>query len=649
MAFKLHLQFRNTFESPVNGVNEALSFNPSVRIVSGSLYQDISIRGFRTNGHRQYVNGIPGLLCQENIPYYWVDSVSVVSGPNIGVRGTGLSEAIGGVVDYKSKRAVTSATDLKLSYRGGSSFEEGVDYQTRLGEDKKWGVRVTTNNVHGNTAIDNEKLEQQNIFVNIDHKAERSNTNLLVGYNHTKHYGGPYSVSLGFENLNQGNPAKGVLTTLPSAPDGSYGLKPSWSYNEYENIIAAFNHEQKLSEHVTGFVNAGYHKENWYGYIDGSPRILNNNGDYKVGLSNFPLFMVKTYLGLGIKGDFNLGSVKNEYMVGVDKNWETYDIDNGNPNWSWAGFGNIYHTNNWSNPGDAHWKPLHSDTTQMIGWHVVDTLKAFDDKLQVTLGVHGHRATVNAVGDTSLKKSDAITPTYAISYKFTPDFMMYADHTESFGMGARVSTDPNYNYVNKGKMLDPAKTKQNEIGFKFKTGKFLNTFAYFDIKQANAIDVTLANGRLLRALDGEQENKGFEWAFTGNINNRWDLIGGAMYIDVKQTKTKNGTNDGKPVDGIPHWSANIGAIYHPNSQWSVIGRGTYIGDAKINGDTISVPSSFVFDLGASYDTKFGETPVTLKAMLYNVAGKDYWIPNGGSSSLTVGGPRTFVFSANFRF
>lgn len=627
------------FASPVNGVNEALALNPSVTIQSGSLYQDIAIRGFRTNGHRQYVNGIPGLLCQENIPYYWVDSVSVVSGPNIGVRGTGLSEAIGGVVDYTSKKAVTNATDLKLAYRGGSSFEEGVDYQTRLGSDKKWGVRVTTNNIHGDTAIDNEKLEQQNIFVNIDHIAERSKTNFLFGYNHTKHYGGPYGVSFDFK----------TVTDLPSAPKGSNGLKPDWSYNAYENYIMAFNHEQKLSEHVTGFVNAGYHKENWYGYIDGSPKVFNNNGDYRISMSNFPLFLVKTYLGMGIKGDFNIGKVKNEYMIGVDKSWETYDIDNGNPSYSWSGHGNIYQTNSWANPGDAHWIPLHSDTTQMEGWHVVDTLKALDDKLQVTLGVHGHRATVNQVGATSLKKSDAITPTYAISYKFTPDFMMYADHTESFGMGARVSTTSALDYVNKGKMLDPAKTKQNEVGFKVKTGKFLNTLAYFDIKQANAIDVKLANGRWLRALDGEQENKGFEWAFTGNINDRWDLIGGAMYIDVKQTKTKNGANDGKPVDGIPHWTANVGAIYHPNSQWSIIGRGNYIGTAKINGNTIKVPSSFVFDLGATYDTTFGKTPVTLQAMLYNVAGKDYWIPSGSSSSLTVGGPRTFVFSANFRF
>lgn len=72
----------------------------------------------------------------------------------------------------------------------------------------------------------------------------------------------------------------------------------------------AFNHEQKLSEHVTGFVNAGYHKENWYGYIDGSPKVLNNNGDYRISMYNSPLFLVKTYLGMGIKGISTLAKSK---------------------------------------------------------------------------------------------------------------------------------------------------------------------------------------------------------------------------------------------------------------------------------------------------------------------------------------------------
>lgn len=34
-------------------------------------------------------------------------------------------------------------------------------------------------------------------------------------------------------------------------------------------------------------------------------------------------------------------------MIGVDKSWETYDIDDGNPYYSWSGHGNIYQTNSW--------------------------------------------------------------------------------------------------------------------------------------------------------------------------------------------------------------------------------------------------------------------------------------------------------------
>lgn len=633
-----------SFASPANGINDALSFDPSVRIVSNALYQDIAIRGFTTNGHRQYVNGIPGLLNQENIPYYWVDSISVISGPNLGVSGSTLSEAVGGTVNYTSKKADTNATGAKLVYRGGTSFEEGVDYSKRFGTNERYGVRVTANNIHGETSVKHEKLQQQNIFVNLDQKTDRSNTNLLIGYNHTKHYAGPYGFSFVFSD---------TFNKLPSAPDASRSYKPSWSYNEYDNWIAALNHEQKLSNHATAFFNAGYHRENWYGYIDGSPRIINNNGDFTISMSNFPLFLTKVYAGAGIKGDFKTGSVKHDYIIGVDRNWETYDIDDGNPNYHWFSTGNIYHDNSWVNPGIAHWKPAHSDTTQLTGWHIVDTMKSINDKLSVTVGVHGHRAVVTAPG-TEQKKSDAISPTYAVSYKFTPDIMVYADHSESFGMGSRVSTDPADGYANHGKMLDPAKTKQNEIGVKFKTGNFLNTLTYFQIKQANAIDVQLDKPTVdgytkIRALDGEQENKGFEWAFTGKLSDKWDLIGGLMYIDVTQTKTKSHANDGKPVDGMPHWSGTLGAIYHPNAQWEVLGKVSYMDSSTIYGGKIYVPSYTVFDFGAAYTTTLNKTPVTFRAMLYNAFGKDYWVARGSSTSLTLGAPRTFVLSADFNF
>ena len=630
------------FTSPYQGIGDTLSFDPSVRADRGGTYTDISIRGIYQSGHSFYVNGIPGLMDQQNIPYYWVDSVTVISGPNLGVSGCTFNEAVGGVVNMNSKKATTEPiTDLKLTYRGGSSFEEGVDVGRRFGNNNRYGIRVTANNVQGETSIENEKVTQRNFFVNLDQHTSNSKSNLLMGYNYVDHEGGPGTFSMG-ENV----------TKLPDAPDTNKLYKPAWFYNEYDNWIMALNHEQKLSDHVTAFVNAGYHREDWYGYIDGGTTILDNEGNFSVSATNYPLAITKKYVGVGIKGDFQLGKVKNEYVIGADKSWMNYWLGK-NTKWqgpgivqgTWTGHnGNIWQSNSWDNPGNAHYNPPHMYDKQMTGWHIVDTLKAMDDKLAITMGIHGHRITTKTdsaqlkAGEPKNKKSDAVTPTFAISYKFTPELMIYADHTESFGEGTMVSLGNGYE--NAGKILDPKKTKQNEIGVKFKTGNFLNTFSYFQIKQANTADRYI-DGKKYMVLDGEQTNKGFEWAFTGNLSKKWDLIGGVMYLHSKDRY-------GKDVNGAADWSYTIGTEYHATEAFSILGRLTYQSSATINGGKQHVPSYTRFDLGASWDTKISNTPVTFNAMCYNLFAKDYWIARSGNNSLTLGAPRTFVLSANFR-
>ena len=619
------------FASPNTGLSDALSLDPSVRADRGGTYTDISIRGIYQSGHSYYVNGIPGLLCQENIPYYWADNVSVISGPNLGVNATPLSEAAAGSVNIISKRATSEGnTDLKVAYRGGASMQEAIDVGRRFGDNDRYGVRVTASNISGDTAIDGENLSQQAFSVNFDQKSSNSKSNLLIVYDHTEHKGGPGSFS--FDSS---------LTSLPSAPDSSQIYKPEWAYNEYDNWIAALNHEQKLGEHISAYLNAGYHREDWYGYIDGNPTIKNINGDFAISMTNYPLALTKKYLGVGVKGDFKIGSVKNEYLVGGDKTWYNYDISQNKKfagNGKWVSTGNLYQNNQflWPSLARPSYSAEHSQDAQLTGWHLVDTLKAFDDRLQVTLGLHGHKVNKTPVGSDK-QESDAICPTFAASYKLSDAVTVYADHTESFGMGSMVST--NNDYANAGQILDPAKTKQNEIGVKVKTGNFLNTFSAFKITQANTVD-RFENGKKYLRLDGEQENKGFEWAFTGNIADKWDLIGGAMYLNAKDNK-------GNAVNGASKWSGTVGAIYHPDKDWSLIGRVTYLGSTTINNGALDVPSYTKFDLGASYKTKLHNTPVTFDLMCYNLAGKDYWSARSGSSSLNLGAPRTVVLSANF--
>lgn len=633
------------FVSPNSGINGALTLDPSVRESIGSTYNDITIRGLRVSPHSYYVNGIPGLLCQENIPYFWADSISVISGPNLGLNATPLSEAAAGTVNIQSK-AATSAGDanLKVAYRGGSSMQEAIDVGRRFGENDRYGVRITASNINGDTAIEGENLEQQAFSINLDQKTDKSKTNLLLMYDHTDHKGGTGGIS--FAKPDPANNVEGV-TSLPSAPDGSRNYKPDWAYNEYDNFIAALNHEQKLNDNTNVYFNAGYHREDWYGYVDGNPTVTNNNGDFSVGLTNYPLALTKIVVGTGLKGNFKLGTIENEYLVGIDKSWESYALSR-NKAWndnkgSWSGNGNLYKPNHWPSLARPYYSPEHSDDTQMVGWHLVDTMKALDDKLVVTLGLHGHKADVVDAGSSNHKKSDAICPTFAASYKLSDAVTVYADHTESFGMGKMVSTKTNKDgsqyYANAGQILDPAKTKQNEIGVKVKTGDFLNTFSAFKITQANNIDKKIG-GLTYYVQDGEQENKGFEWAFTGQLAKKWDLIGGVMYLDAKDYK-------GNKINGASRWSGTVGAIYNPTEDLSFIGRMSYMGSTSINNGELDVPSYAKYDLGASYKTKLNNTPVTFDLMCYNVTGKDYWHANSGSSSLFVGAPRTVVFSANF--
>ena len=184
------------FATPNGGISDALSLDPSVRADRGGTYTDISIRGIYQSGHSYYVNGIPGLLCQENIPYYWADSVSIISGPSLGLNATPLSEAAAGTVNIQSKAASAEGNaNLKVAYRGGSSMQEAIDVGRRFGENDRYGIRITASNINGDTAIDGENLEQQAFSINLDQKTDKSKSNLLIVYDHTDHKGGPGAFS----------------------------------------------------------------------------------------------------------------------------------------------------------------------------------------------------------------------------------------------------------------------------------------------------------------------------------------------------------------------------------------------------------------------------------------------------------------------
>ena len=633
------------FSVPDRTILDTLSLSPAVRVGQGATDSNVTIRGLSSNGNKWYINGVPGMAHQKDMTANFIDSVTVIAGPALGVRGTtaGWQENAGGVVDMISKKASAKGDrEAKLSFHGKSYVSQSVDLGERFGKDKEWGARFNVLQGQGTLSVDHARMWKWGVYLNLDHKTANSTTNLLMGYDYTRQRGDGNSLSV----------AK-TLKSLPKAPSGSVNFSPDWAEDTYNDWTFILNHEQKLSEHAKAFLNAGYHKENYTSWIQGYGRtLLNLDGDYASlrssrygsGYSQWPVAHETKYIGIGVKGDFKLGEWKSGYVLSLDKMWfhrEVIGNYGSDPNDFYAPApGNIYHSNSTPSPGNF---PKHTLKTQyklqMLGWHIVDTFTAPGDKLGITLGMHGHRGirARNYAGSSASEiDASATCPTFAVTYQFTPQFMMYANHSESFDEGTVVGSG----YANMGETIPPAKTKQNEVGVKYQSKGLLQTLSYYNMRKQGTNDV-LRGGLKYLEIDKEQKYSGVEYSAVGKISPQLDMILALNWLQAEQT-------DGNSVLGLPKWAGTAALVYKPTEDFSVIGRLNYSAKARIrHSDPLDVPAYTTFDLGLNYKTKISSKDVTFSLMCSNLFDKRYWYASG--SSIAPGMPRTISLAASCNF
>ena len=638
----------NRFAAPNRNILDVVSLDPAVRVGRGATDSAVWIRGIRSNGNAWYINGVPGIAHQKDMSANFVGKVTVISGPAIGVRGTtsGWQENAGGVIDMVSKRAEEAPTrDVKIGFHGRSYFSQEIDIGERVGKNKEWGVRINAMQGQGSLAVQNARMWKRDLFVNVDNRSGRGTLNLLFGYDYTRERGNGNSLNI---------PA--AIRSLPRAPKGNINLSPAWSEDEYDNRMAVLNYEYAASDKAKLFLNAGYHKENYTSWIQGYSRaLLDTAGNYGpviasgygTGYSQWPVAHATKYLGVGVKGEFSLGTWKNDYVLSLDRLWfhrQTIGSYGSDPAERYiAAPGNIYHTNNTPLPATLPKKPLKTQyKTIMMGWHIVDELTAPGDKLSFVLGLHGHRGVRarNYSGSTAGEiDAKATCPTYAVAYRFTPQLTAYAHHSESFSEGSVVGAG----YANQGETIPPTKTRQNEIGMKYMNGGLLQTISLYRLKQQGTNDVYENSKKYLR-IDKEQRYQGLEYSALGSLSPKLDMIFSLNCIDARQT-------NGQSVLGLPKWSGALAMVYKPTDRLYVIGRLDYQRSAHIRygANSLQVPAITTFDFGLNYKTKFGREDILLSLMCNNVFDLKYWYSTPGSSSIYLGRPRTISLSASMAF
>ncbi len=631
-----------TFSQPQRSVMDVLSLSPSVRVTHGSTDTNLYIRGFSAGSGSWSMNGIPSMSHQMTMPTNYMDRVEVLAGPNIGVNGIGIFMAgsVGGTVGVTTKKAQdTPNMNVGLSWSSDSYYTQTVDVGKRFGKDNAWGVRINALNATGGLAVDGTRDYKRDIAVNIDHRAERSKTNIFFSYDYDNQYGRSNTIGLG------------SLSGLPKVPNNKKNLSPHWSNDKYENTTFILNHEQYLSDDLTWFGNFGWRWEDYSSWLQqwSGRNLIDFDGNYTGTYTQMPVFHHYTYANTGFKGKFNVGQWKNEWAAMFD--WTKFtrekDTDVSAAN-KYSITGNIYSGTSSARP-NVVWDAIHpSQSDIMSGWTLVNTLASPDDRLHFTFGYHGHEVKEDDQKG-NVVKSSATAPILGLNYKITPKVAVYASHTENFVQGNTVGSS----YSNRNEILPPSKTKQNEFGFKYKNGDTLSTLSFFEIKKANGIAVPNGDGTEAYKLDGEQRNRGIEYSVSGDAGRKLSYIAGISYLDSKQTKTKHGLNDGRRVDAMPKWSADLALMYKPTDALQVTGRLTYTGSALIRNTAsydapIKIGGQTLVDLGVSWDTHFGKQPVTLSAWCYNLFDKDYWYA-AGNNNIGLGAPRTYAISAQFKF
>lgn len=628
-----------SFLSSTEGLSKTLSLVPSVVKTYDAAVDCVSIRGFADDGRGFVINGIPGMQAMTRQSSNYIESVDVIEGPATGINGSGMANRSGGTISINSKKALMDEDTRKvgIKYHSKGAHEEYLDFGTRLGEDKSYGVRINASNTNGERSIENWNLKQKNIYINLDQETTNSKTNFMFGYTDTDSSGRPYGLSVN---------SKFVGNALPSAPDGKINTNPTWRRDKNTNLVMTLNHEQKINDHLKAFLNAGHFKQDWYYYVGFSKTLLNEAGDFSATSDNYSLLEKRDYAQIGLKGDFKTGDLKHEWVAGVDRMWHYYGGPDYTTETGWKG--NIYHPNtgSFAPPTFAQVDAYYGTHARISGWSVMDSITTGNEKLNILVGLNGKSIAKDSYkpdGSHNKQTGDYydVSPSFGINYTFNPRVAVYANHTEEFVEGGIVGSK----YQNQGTTLDPYKTKQNEIGVKFKTGDFFHKVSYFDIKKANSVDVTKPGyAKPFLLVDGENRHKGFEYTATGTLAEKWNLIGGFMHLNAKQKTTSAATN-GKRPNGVPEWSANLGVEYKASDDFSVLMRGNYVGSSYVLNEKYSVPSYFTLDAGVNYKTSLNSTPVTLRAMCYNVTDKKYWAPSG--NTLHFGGPRTFMLSAEF--
>ncbi|MBF8668877.1 TonB-dependent receptor [Pseudomonas putida] len=249
-------------------------------------------------------------------------------------------------------------------------------------------------------------------------------------------------------------------------------------------------------------------------------------------------------------------------------------------------------------------------------------------------------------------------PHAGVVYKVDEQLSLYASYSESFkpnstiaplsiGGGLTQTLDAS---------IAPEEGKSWELGAKLDMpGALTGTLALFDIDKRNVLvaDGDSQSGTIIYRNAGAVRSRGVELDLTGQLSERWSLIGSYAFTDAQVTKDPD--LRGNRLQNVARHSGSLSAVYDYGSLFGGdhlrIGAGArYVGERAGNPtNTFDLPSYTVADAFASYETRLDEHKVLLQLNVKNLFDKVYYSSAVNQYFVAIGDARQVSLSSTFEF
>ena len=244
-------------------------------------------------------------------------------------------------------------------------------------------------------------------------------------------------------------------------------------------------------------------------------------------------------------------------------------------------------------------------------------------------------------------------PRAGLVYRYTDELSFYGSYTESFKPNSTIAPLSGSSTVLDGSIA-PEEAKSWEIGAKLDMpGRVTGNIALFDINKRNVLVANSEGPVTIYSAAGEVRSRGLELDLSGQLSDRWSMIGSYAYTDAEVTEDPD--YKGKKLQNVARNSGSLSAVYDfgrviGGDQLRVGAGARYVGERAGNAaNDFDLPGYTVADAFATYDTQLDGQKVKFQLNLKNLFDRTYYTSAASRFFVSMGDSRQVTLSSTLEF